>query len=220
MFTWLRYNLLNFYYYYMVGRKIRLLFYAVIYLILEALNYHPPLPLGGWRVNSATDCRLFANHSSFPATLRAARTEAHSALMICMKIATTSTLVCIHFKKKRHNIKRGKWETFVNILKGWMPSPKRMNFRKSSKRRLTPLGFVSRFSKARGQGWRWQERSKGQMFHTVLWYLCFHLAGKILRFCFRDKWGAHMSSQYASIYFHSFHSAARSTFIVKYKKGK
>ena len=105
MFTWLRYNLLNFYYYYMVGRKIRLLFYAVIYLILEALNYHPPLPLGGWRVNSATDCRLFANHSSFPATLRAARTEAHSALMICMKIATTSTLGFLYVNKKRHNIR-------------------------------------------------------------------------------------------------------------------
>ena len=87
-----------------------------MYLILEAPNYHPPLPLGGWRVNSATDCRLFANHSSFPATLRAARTEAHSALMICMKIATTSTLGFLHVNKTRHDIKRGKWETFIYIL--------------------------------------------------------------------------------------------------------
>ena len=180
-----------------------------MYLILEAPNYHPPLPLGGWGVNSATDCRLFANHSSFPATLRAARTEAHSALMICMKIATTSTLVFIHFNKKRQNIR--KMRNFHTLPRdGWI-------FGKVPNG-LWPL--VTRFSEARGQGWRWQERSKGQMFHTVLWYLCFHLAGKILRFCFRDKWGAHMSSQYASIYFHSFHSAARSTFIVKYKKGK
>ena len=185
--------------------------YAVMYLILEAPNYHPPLPLGGWRVNSATDCRLFANHSSFPATLRAARTEAHSALMICMKIATTSTLGFLHVNKKRQNIKRGKWETFIHYL-GMDAATKTGEFSEKFPTAFDP--FVSRFSEARGQGWRWHKRCKGQMFHTVLWYLCFHLAGKILRFCFRDKWGAHMSSQYASIYFHSFHSAARSTFIV------
>ena len=42
------------------------------------------------------------------------------------------------------------------------------------------------------------------MFHASLWYLCSHLPEKILRFCSRDKWGTHMSGQYASIYFHNF----------------
>ena len=150
-------------------------------------------------VNRTTDWTLFANNSSFPVTLSVANKTNQ------LSCRSRRADICILYV----------WSKIYkpSVLLGWIPHNHSNLFSSTFQHWIVHWREWPKCTdhwvdvKTTQRWWYICRRSKGQMLHASLWYLCSHLPEKILRFCSMTN-GVHTCPanmlQFVSANFHIF----------------